>query len=457
MRRPAPRSSPDDRSSPIPVTGEGVDAREGTGQPVPDAPGSPWRGGIGLSAAFLLILAVPGCDSVFGPGSRDGPPPAITELPRALTSAEVQAIQASNEFGFDLLRRVVDEDRRASVFLSPFSASMALGMTLNGAEGHTFDEMRETLRFGALSEEEINESYRDLLELLSDLDPNVELAVGNAVWHRQELTIRESFRDRVESHFNARVQGLDFSSPSAAPTINEWVSDATRGRIEEIVDDPIDANIVAFLMNAVYFNAGWTEVFDPDLTQEAPFHLPDGTTEPVDLMMRDDTIPLHQTSRYFAVDLPYAGQAYSMTVVVPRGETTVHELVEEMDAAAWAQLTEAFGTARIQLWVPRFELEWEGVLNNALQAMGMAGAFEPGADFTRMFEAAAPWIDEVKQKSFVRVDEEGTEAAAVTSVAMVTSMPPTVRADRPFLFAIRERLSGTILFMGVIVEPPPRI
>jgi serine protease inhibitor len=282
----------------------------------------------------------------------------------------------------------------------------------------------------------------------------VDVAVGNSVWYRQGLAVRASFRERVERYFDARVSGLDFGAPGAAGIINDWVREATRGRIEEIVDDPIPAQIVAYLINATWFKAGWTEPFNPELTRSAPFHLADGSTAPVELMVRDDTLSHVHTETYGAVDLPYGGGAYAMTVVVPRGRTSVHDLVEAMDPAWWDALVGNLRTSRVLLSLPRFEMEWEGALNDALRNMGMGIAFDGGADFSRMFENAGVWIDEVKQKSFVRVDEEGTEAAAVTSVAMATSMPPEVRADRPFLFALRERLTGTILFVGVVVEAP---
>jgi len=410
-------------------------------------------GPILLAAVLLAIL--PACEQITGPGDDPSPPQQITELPRDLTAAEVEAIEASNAFGFELLRQILDQEPGATVFLSPFSASMALGMTLNGADGHTFDEMRTALRFDGMSEEEINASYRDLLELLSGLDPDVELAVGNSIWHRQELALRSSFRDRVESYFDARVEGLDFGASDAARTINDWVRDATRNRIEEIVDDPIDPNVIAYLINAVYFNAGWRQPFDPESTRSETFHPLEGSPEPVQMMIRDDTLRYAQGESYRAVDLPYAGDAFAMTVVVPTEDSNILRLVDEMDAEAWRELTSRFTTTRVQLWLPRFELEWEGTLNDPLAAMGMPGAFQPGADFSRMFEATDPWIDEVKQKSFVRVDEEGTEAAAVTSVSMATSLPPQVQADRPFVFAIRERLSGSILFVGAVLETPP--
>lgn len=407
------------------------------------------------AAALAVSVAVlPACDSVLGPGVDVPPSAPITELPRSLTSAEVAAIGASNAFGFDLLREMTRETPDQSVFLSPFSASMALGMTMNGAHGETWEAMQATLGFHGLSEEEINRSFQELLQLLSDLDPDVDIAVGNSVWYRQGLAVRTSFRERVERYFDARVSGLDFGVPGAAGTINDWVREATRGRIEEIVDDPIPAQIVAYLINATWFKAGWTEPFNPDLTRSAPFHLADGNTAPVELMIRDDTLSHVHTETYGAVDLPYGGGAYAMTVVVPRGRTSVHDLVDAMDPTWWDDLVVNLRTSRVLLSLPRFEMEWEGALNDALKNMGMGIAFDGGADFSRMFESASVWIDEVKQKSFVRVDEEGTEAAAVTSVAMATSMPPEVRADRPFVFALRERLTGTILFLGVVVEAP---
>ncbi|TVP54118.1 MAG: serpin family protein [Gemmatimonadales bacterium] len=416
---------------------------------------APFPSALVASVLVAVVLLTGGCEWITGPSDGDpGPAPAITELPRALTGAEVEAIRASNAFGFNLLREVSGETPDESVFLSPFSASMALGMTMNGADGATFDAMRSTLRFGELSEEEINQSYRGLMDLLGELDPRVELRIGNAIWHRDQVTVRSEFRERVEAAFDARVQGLDFSDPGAADVINAWVRDATNDRIDEMVQPPIPAQVVAYLMNAVYFNAGWTEPFDPDLTRTGRFEPLAGAPAEVEFMVRDDTLRYNESERWRAVDLPYAGQAWAMTVVVPRDGTTVHDLIDELDPEGWDALTAGFQTARTMLSLPRFELEWEGVLNDALKRMGMEVAFDGGADFSRMFEGTGAWIDEVKQKSFVRVDEEGTEAAAVTSVTMVTSMPPEVRADRPFLFAVRERLSGTILFMGAIVEPP---
>ena len=419
------------------------------------ATGGQTRGGpTPILWVLLTAFTLTGCDGILGPGGGSGTPPAITELPRALSPTEIQTITASNAFGFELLRELLDDEPDESIFLSPFSASMALGMTMNGADGETFEAMRSTLQFGELTDDEINAAYRGLLDLLSGLDPDVELAIGNSVWFRENLTVRQSFRDRVESSFDARVQGLDFSAPGAADVINGWASEATQGRIDEMIEPPIPGNIVAYLMNAVYFNAGWTRTFDPADTEPGEFERPDGTTATVEFMTKQDTVPVHSNHLWTAVDLPYEGQAWVMTVVVPHRTLSLHEIIGELTLEDWNEIVGNLNVAEVRIALPRFELEWEAVLNDQLKRMGMEIAFDGRADFTRMFENSSPWIDEVKQKTFVRVDEEGTEAAAVTSVSMEESGPMTLRADRPFLFAIRERLSGTILFMGAIVEPP---
>jgi serine protease inhibitor len=412
-----------------------------------------------LVALFVIVAAaLTGCESVFGPGESDGPPPEITRLPRALTTAETEALVASNRFGLDLLGVILGKAPDETHFLSPLSASMALGMALNGAAGETFDAMRGTLRFNGLGEEEINQAYLGLLTLLDGLDPRVSLQIANAIWYRTGLTPREDFLARVMGYFGAGVEPADFSDPSAADAINTWVEEATGGRIERMVEPPIPANVVAMLLNAIHFEGDWREKFDPARTAEAPFHGPNGPAGTVRLMEQDDEFRSYFTPSYAAVELPYGGGAFVMDVIVPAEDATVAGVLEEIAGGGWDELTDALAgrpADRIRVLLPRFELEWERTLNDDLTSMGMGVAFGGGADFTRMFENSSPYIDEVRQKSVVRVDEEGTEAAAVTTVIMWESAPPEIRADRPFLFVIRERLSGTILFLGAVMEAPP--
>jgi serpin B len=337
---------------------------------------------------------------------------------------------------------------------------MALGMTMNGAAGATLDQMRSTLGFGTLPMAEVNASYEGLIELLRGLDPKVDFRLANALFHRTGFEFRQTFLDIARNHFDAEVRGLDFSQPSAVDAINGWVKTATGGRIDGIVDPPIDPMTVAFLMNAVYFKGDWTKEFDDAKTHNAEFRLANGSTRPIRLMEATDTLPFRSGNGWVATEAPYGGGAWMMTVVVPTDNRGLRAVVDDLatildPGAQWQE-------GPVALYLPRFELDWERQLNPDLQALGMVDAFEPGlADFGPM--ASNPLgpnlhIKRVKQKTFLKVDEKGTEAAAVTSVEMsVTCACPSgfqVRADRPFLLAIRERLSGTVLFAGLIVEAP---
>ena len=401
-------------------------------------------------AAVLLLLAQAGCDNPFtGPS---GGVEEITELPRALSAAEVEIIAANNRFAFGLLAKA--NRPGDNLFLSPLSASMALGMTMNGAGGGTWNQMRDVLGFGTLPEEGINASYASLLELLIGLDPVVETAIANSVWTRQGFPVHSDFLDAVRETFGAEVAELDFAHPSASGRINEWVSASTRGRIEDIVPAAIPADVVMYLINAIYFNGSWTFRFDPSDTRSEPFHLDDGSTRPNPLMTFRRELPYQENGRFQAVDLPYGGRAFSMTVLVPQPGVSVDSLAASLDAAEWEAIANGFRDTDVQLFLPRFRMAWERTLNDDLAALGMVDAFDHRADFSRLSPVGGLRISEVKQKSWVDVNEEGTEAAAATVVSVVESAGIGVRADRPFLFFIRERLSGTILFAGKLASPP---
>ncbi len=406
-----------------------------------------------LLGAVLLLSA---CSSPAEP--QDVEP--IESLPRPLTADERALAAAGEAFAFDFLREIVrEEDPAANIFVSPLSASMALGMALAGAEAGTFEAMRDALRLGGLERDQIGVSYRSLIDLLSGLDPAVRLEIGNSVWHREGFALEDAYVSEVKRDFLARVEALDFSDPGAADVINAWVSEATDGLIDAIVDPPINPLTMAFLINAIYFEGEWTLQFDPDRTATGDFRRSDGSTVSVPFMsMSDEAFPYAQTPDYQAIELPYGGEAFAMTVVLPSEATDIGEFVESLDAEAWAEIIAGLGETELLVALPKFTLEYEKTLNDALEALGMEVAFDPAAaDFSRMQRDALAMqlhISRVKQKAFVDVDEEGTRAAAVTSVEVgVTSAPPMFRADRPFLFAIRERLSGALLFTGVVRDP----
>ena len=410
-----------------------------------------------LSGLLALVLFSAACSDPNAP-SRSAP--RITALPRALSSGEQAIIGASNGFGFGLLRELDRTRADSNIFMSPLSASMALGMTMNGAAGPTFDEMRTALAFGTQSAAEINASYRSLIDLLRGLDRTVDFRIANSIWYRNGFPFEQSFLDESRRFFDAKVAGLDFASAGAVPTINDWVKQSTSGKIDKILDGPIDDDVVMYLINAIYFNGSWTTRFDKNQTRTEQFNTIGGTTAPIAMMRRTDTIRVAETPDAQVVDLPYGGGAYTMTILLPKQGRSVREVVSTLTADAWTAAIAGATPRSIELQMPKFTMRWDALLNDPLQALGMRQAFQGGAaDFTRMSRAAGDrlYISKVKQKAFVDVHEEGTEAAAVTSVEIGVTCacgPQVIRIDRPFIFAIRERLSGTILFFGKIVRPP---
>jgi len=389
--------------------------------------------------------------------SATGP---LERLPRSLTPAEEAVLSASNEFGIELFRRLAADQRDENVFFSPLSAHIALGMTANGAVGETLDGMRTALAQEGLTEEQANAAYRDLADLLLGLDPDVELAIANSIWYRMGLAVRPEFVDLSRQMFDAEVRDLDFSDPAAPGVINGWVEEATRGRITELIEE-IRRDHVTFLVNAVYFKGDWTTQFDADDTRTANFTRLDGSVVPVDLMHRSraSDIRVRDHEAFTGIELPYGRGAFVMTILLPPPGTHPADLLASADTATWGEWMGRFSTPadeRVVVELPRFRLEWAKYLNDELIDMGMDVAFEPDlADFDRLAEGGDDfYISEVRQKAFVEVNEEGTEAAAATSVGVgVVSAPPTYRVDRPFLFAIRERFSGAVLFIGQVLDP----
>lgn len=402
-------------------------------------------------ATIAVLMTTLSCSS-----DGSGPFDPITDLPRPLTLAEVEVIVRSNSFGFRLLQEV-DAGRDGSqpnTVLSPLSATMALGMALEGADGATYQAMQNALGFEGLSRQEVSASYRGLLDLLLDLDPNVEMGIANSAWARSGFPFHSAYFDAITTNFDAEVQELDFSAPQAKNIINAWVEAKTNGRITEIVDaiNPLD---ILFLINAVYFKGSWTTQFDPKDTRDASFQGPNDASFSVPTMnARDLPISLGSVEGVQVGELPYGGQAFSMVIALPPHGQSVDDLVAGLDDATWERWMDALQEDEVPVSLPKFELRWDGSLNNALKALGMEPAFLPSADFSLMTPASDAHISRVKQKTFMKVDEVGTEAAAVTSVVIgVTSVPMGLYVDRPFLLAIRERLSGSILFLGVIRDP----
>jgi serpin B len=384
-------------------------------------------------------------------GEPTGP---ITELPRKLEVAELDLIESDNRFALKLFREINAESPDENLFISPLSVAMALGMTYNGARGETKVAMERTLELEGMTLEQINEAYRSLIDLLVNLDPRVRFDLANSIWYRQDVSVLPDFVDLNRTYFDAEVSALDFANPSSLETINDWVNDNTQGKIDKIYDE-LPANLVMALLNAIYFKGDWTYQFDKSLTDEAPFSLRDGSQTTVKMMSQPTERDFRQSSNDMVavIDLPYGGEAFSMTILLPHQDVAVEDVVAMLDDATWQGWTAGLAAVSTTVLMPKFTLEYEIELNDVLKALGMGVAFTGAADFSGIVPGGGIWIDEVKHKTFLNVNEEGTEAAAVTSVSLIESLPQEFRVDRPFIFVIRENFSGTIVFMGKILDP----
>ncbi|MBA7691412.1 hypothetical protein ES703_99955 [subsurface metagenome] len=323
--------------------------------------------------------------------------------------------------------------------------------------------MRATLELADLTEDESNTAYQSLIELLTGADPQVRFDIANSIWYRDIWTFSSDFLQRCRDYFEAVVQGLDFSDPGAADVINAWVKENTQGKIEEIVDKPINPLTAMFLINALYFKGTWTYEFDPEDTEEDEFTRLDGSKVPCRMMSQEADLLYLATDQFQAVDLPYGNGLFSMTILLPRSDVHINDLITGLTPESWESWISELDTHAVQLELPKIKLAYGLKMNDVLKALGIGVAFDGGqANFSRMLVEGAEYpgnlfIDKVKHKTFVQMDEEGTEAAAVTMVEMAfTSIGPSsliMRVDRPFVFVIRERTSGALLFMGKIVEP----
>lgn len=385
----------------------------------------------------------------------------LTALPRALTADERAIIQGTNGFAFGLLRDVASHaDATRNLFVSPLSVSIALGMVANGTDGATQSQLRATLGFGHLPLDGTNAAYRTLIDLLLGVDRGVDLRIANSVW-QSGYPIRPEFLARVRATFDAEARRVPFADPATVDVVNAWVKAKTNGKIPTVIDE-IDADEILFLINAIYFNGSWRSRFDAAATGPAPFMTASGERAQVATMRQSHTFAYARRPGYQAVDLPYGRGAFTMTVLLPDSSSSVDALLARLTPAEWASLSQFRDTTQVEVALPKFTLADEYELKANLQRLGIVDAFDAAvADFGPLSPAADGLLEisRVIHKTFVDVHEAGTEAAAVTAVGIrvVCVCPPRVVpfvVDRPFVFVIRERFSGAILFMGRIVTLP---
>ena len=428
-----------------------------------------------IGSLGLLTACGDGADSSTGPGDDSG---QITTLQSAkqrvsaggAAAADLDALVESNtEFALDLYESLRTESD-GNLFFSPYSISLALAMTWAGARGETEVQMADVLRF-SLPSQRLHPAFNALDQELASRGQSLpaedgtgfQLSIANSIWGQQEFDFEDSFLDLLAEQYGAAMRLVDFiGAPNPSRLlINEWVAQQTQDRIQDLLPEG-SVNVLTRLVltNAIYFKASWLDPFDPAQTVNGPFFRLDGSRVTTPMMNQSVRTVYAQGQGYQAVELPYVGYEVSMVVMLP--EAGHFEAFErDLDGSSLARITSDLGDTQVTLTMPRFEFEADVGLSDVLKGLGMPIAFEPpgadsGADFSGMDGRRDLFIHDVLHKAFVAVDEEGTEAAAATAVIVgIESAPPsaTMVVDRPFMFLIRDRVTGTVLFLGRVVDP----
>lgn len=401
---------------------------------------------------FLLIVFL----GLFAACTTDKPEPKPPGIDIDINLKSLALVEADNAFGIKLFQQVNDEaNPNENLFISPTSVGLALAMTYNGAKNETKEAMEECMQVSGLSTQEINEVYQNLMQGLIGADPDVVFTVANSIWYEQTFSVHADFLNTNIQYYDAEVSPLDFADPASVDVINHWVDINTNNKIEKIIDK-IDANQVMFLINAIYFKGTWQYEFDPANTANLPFYPENGTPVNVPTMHMEADLLTYSNGLFQAVKLPYGNGSFYMTVILPTESNTVDDLIASLTMENWTEWQSSFSlTEGFELFLPKFKFEYETDLIPALSQMGMGIAFTDMADFSGISDFGPLFINMVKHKTFVDVNEEGTEAAAVTIVGIgYTSVNPNLMmVNRPFLFTICEESTGAIVFMGKVVLP----
>lgn len=371
--------------------------------------------------------------------------------------ARQMLISSNNEFGFDLLKTIHEEEETdKNVLISPMSISMSLGMTMNGAVGNTASEIRNTLGFGNMSQANINGTYRAILDDIPNMDPQVTVNISNSIWSNDQYNVLQSFTDTNKRYFDAEVSQLDFSDPNSKDIINQWVDDATEGKISKIIDQTRSDDLM-FLINAVYFLADWKYEFDPQNTSTSNFNLINNTFVQTDMMFSSKIdFEFYTDNDVELISLPYGSSGqFQFTAIKPGANSDLNQLISIFNQNNWDQWIDQSMTGHdMHIRFPKFETDYKIKLNSILQTLGMQVPFSGSANFSKIVEDLGLAISRVDHKTYMKLDEQGTEAAAVTSTGVtVTSVPPTVSFDEPFLYVIHEKETGAILFIGKMMNP----
>lgn len=378
-----------------------------------------------------------------------------TYTPIELDTKTAQMVAANNQFGFSAFKELASAEK--NLFISPLSISQALGMTYNGATDETAQQMANVLGYANRTATEINQSSKTLREALLNADKSVAFSVANSIWYRNTFLIDQNFVATNQTYYQSETKALDFGkTESSKNTINAWVNDKTNGKIPSIIDQ-ISPDHVMFLINAVYFKGAWKYKFDKQHTQSRTFYNNGSESKQIETMTQETDLGYYAHNDFTAVEMPYGNGHFSMVVLLPNAGKSCGDIADALTPQNWDTWITGMSQRAVKLYLPKFTMRSDLTLNDCLKQLGMPKAFTDMAEFGQMGSSGRLKIDEVKHKTFVELSEEGTEAAAVTSVGMVvTSYPPAqptpvvFDVDRPFVFAIREKDTNAVIFIGQV-------
>lgn len=400
---------------------------------------------LALSAVAVLAAS---CDKFFGDGGNN---PRKT---LQLSTKSGELLQKGNDFSFRFLS-AVNDTATTDYVVSPLSMQFLLGMILNGARGETGTEICNVLGYGAGEVDAVNRFCKSMLEQLPDLDKKTKLSIANAIFVDAGYSLLGNYQSTVSRNYLAEVSNLDFSQvKQSTDHINKWCSDHTGGMIPEVLDE-VSPDMLAYLLNAMYFKSQWQKQFKKEVTGKADFTGEDGSRTKVDMMKNQAHYLYTENDVLRAVDMPYGNGAYSMTVVLPQQGYKLPDVLKELENSDWRAIKASMDSCNVSLWLPKFETKFHIKLNDLLSDMGMPSSFTYDADFSAMSPSAAR-LSFVQQDAVLKVDEEGAEAAVVSSAGMEKNSAGPVspfkyvvfHADRPFLYIISESETGAMLFAG---------
>lgn len=389
----------------------------------------------------------------------------VSDATTALTTgAAPQVTTGIDQFGFELLRKQSKAQPDTNICISPVSVEQVIAMLYNGAAGATQKQIAGALAVPRLNSDQITDANKHLIDVLSNVDPEkVQLNISNSLWVDSNIALSPQFAQKNSDAYRAKITTLDFQSPTAPTTINSWVNDSTKGKIPQIIDKvPSDARM--YVINAVYFKGSWQRPFNKDRTEPATFTLANGKTVQTPMMNQQGSFKYFSNAALSGLSMPYGSGRLEMVVLLPSSADGLPKLEKELDNTHWQKWTKALQESEVQVSLPTFTADYDATLNDSLKAIGLTDAFDPvKANFQSMLAPNSAsseklYLSEVKHKTYIDVNEQGTEAAAATSGQMTATAilrANTFNADHPFLYVVRDTQTGAIVFTGVLLNPVP--